>query len=157
MYIIFSPWNFIIQEIPIAPPQEPESADTDEIGSKEERRKKHKKIEVTDLFRSYKKQKTQSNMKEDEPIAEPESQLQPVHIKKKDKITNKGKGSLVRNFIKYFCIEKMIWFSSRWIDQIEWRQTTCWMGKAGQNENCWYKGWEMGCGDHWVNSFSKIN
>jgi len=79
-------------EIPIAPPRE-EGVDTDDIGSKEERRKKNKKIEVSELFRSFKKQKSQPFLKEDEPNVESETQPQPAQVKKKERVINRSKAS----------------------------------------------------------------
>jgi hypothetical protein len=52
------PWRFFFQEIPFPKPTETDKdkiVDMEEIGSKEERRKRKKKIEVTELFRCYKK------------------------------------------------------------------------------------------------------
>lgn len=102
-----------LQEIPTATPLEGDGTDTGEIGSKEERRKKNKKIEVTDLFRSYKKQKTQSFLEEDEPNTESLGQPLPAQVKKKDRFMNKGKGKLNKELQKYSKIKQIIGLSCR--------------------------------------------
>ena len=104
--------GFFLKEIPIAPPRE-EGVDTDDIGSKEERRKKNKKIEVSELFRSFKKQKSQPFLKEDEPNVESETQPQPVQVKKKERVINRSKGKLDGNFNKPSRIKQIIEFSFR--------------------------------------------
>ena len=103
---------FFLKEIPIAPPRE-EGVDTDDIGSKEERRKKNKKIEVSELFRSFKKQKSQPFLKEDEPNVESETQPQPAQVKKKERVINRSKGKLDGNFNKPSRIKQIIEFSFR--------------------------------------------
>jgi len=70
--------------------------DMEEVGSKEERRKKNKKIEVATLFRAYNKKRCSTDtLKGPETVVkeEPLHENQPVQVnKKRDRAINRGKG-----------------------------------------------------------------